>query len=133
MRAALYILSLVLLLPQLAVGALFLLVEDLARTKGLPGLLGRLLEMFLAALSWVGLLVLAVLLAWLAAGFFPTGRRVGAVFIVLAALGTGLLILIGSEVSADYWFFLPGVVAMGIAAWLVSEPRRLTSGSTDTR
>jgi hypothetical protein len=120
MRAALYLVSLLLLLPQLAVGALFLLVEDLARTKGLWGLLGRLLDMAMAALSWVGLLMLAVLLAWIAAGFHPTARRVGAVFIVLAAVATGAVILIGGEASADYWFFLPGVVAAGLAAWLVS-------------
>ena len=133
MRAVMYILSLVLLLPQLAVGALFLLLGDLSRTKGLPGLLGRLLDMFLAALSWVGLLVLAVLLAWIAAGFFPTGRRVGAVFIVLAGLGTGLLILVGSEGSADYWFFLPGVVSIALAAWLVTATPAITSRSADTR
>jgi len=132
MRALLHVLSVLLLVPYLALAILFLLLGHAIAGEGTLGFLGRLLDEFIWMVPW-GVLgfALAVLV------LLVLGLRVGTLW--LAGLLVGLLasaallvILLfpGGGVDGDQLLFLlPCAIALGLGFWICLAERGIAPGA----
>lgn len=120
-HAFVHILASVLVLPYVALAAMFLLIGEAARTKGPFELLDVAALHALWILQWG---IFAVPAAWLvlaSAGCFPPTRRPGAAVLALLALGSfaTIVTLQQTPLDAGQWLFLaPCVVVAAASAWL---------------
>ncbi|MGC5196135.1 hypothetical protein [Aphanothece microscopica] len=110
----------ILVLPYVALALLFLVIGDLARSKGLFALLETALHHLNGFLVW-GIYGLPLLwLALVVMGFVPSLRRAGALALALLALSSGLVIVTLSSTplqADDLVFLLPCLAVAGISAW----------------
>lgn len=121
MHALLHSIGAVFVLPYVALAGMFLLVGEVARAKGVFGIL----DVLLTHANWFvrgGMYGLALLwLVLLGMGFIPQLQRAGSLSLCLLA-GASLVVLVTlqtSRVEFGQWLFLlPCAAVVATSAWL---------------
>ena len=121
MHAFLHTLGTLVVLPYMLLAAAFLLIGEVARTRGLFSLIGVVANHANWILRW-GIYSLPVFLAALVvAGFIPSLQRISAVGLFLIALGSlGVICTLHSTRIGlgEVTFLLPCIAVLGVSAWL---------------
>jgi hypothetical protein len=120
-RAALHVLSVVLLLPSLIFASAFLFLGHAIAQQSLLGFFLQLLADASWLVSWGLLAAGAIAVLIVAGGFSIRFRWLASLMIALLALVSGLLVagLSSSPVTLNNaLFFLPGLVSLCIGGWL---------------
>jgi hypothetical protein len=122
MRPLLHLLSIILVLPGVALaGALAILGRAIA-THSLLGFLGELLDAVLWLIPWGLLATCAALLAIALGGLSARFRWFAALCVAALAIGSTVVVLVltaDSGFSADQLvFFAPAAVSTAVALWL---------------
>ena len=128
MRALLQTLATLVVLPYVLLAALFLLIGEAAKTRGLF----ELVDVAAAHASWIfqwGIYVFALLyVALLLLAFLPRLRRTGALCVSLVAVGSILVICILPSTAirfGEFLFLVPCIAAAVLGAWLFVRDGRL--------
>lgn len=136
MRPFLHLLSVLLLLPVLALASALLVFGHAISTKSWAGFFGVLLDTAAFLLPWGLLGGFATFMLLLFGGLTPRFRRLASGCVAALALGSsGVLIFItashGDTVSSGQWLFLsPALAGAAIAIWLAaSEGPRQRAGA----
>ncbi len=123
MRPLLHLLSLILVMPGVALAGAFAILDRAIATQSLLGFLGEMLAVFLWLMPWGALAICAALLALVLGGLSARFRWLAALCVVLLAVGSTVITLVltaHAGFSAEQlWFFIPSVVAAALAAWLM--------------
>jgi hypothetical protein len=128
MRTLLYLSSVVLALPGIALAAAFLVLGSAIATHSLIGFLGVLLGTAVALLPW-GLLAIAAALAALVLAGLSTRVRwlaslcVAALAIASSAVAIALIVAHGNGSVGQLAFFVPGAVSAVTGIWLAVRER----------
>lgn len=123
MRPLLHLVSILLLLPNLALAAGFLLLGHAIGGATILAFFGRLLSDALTLMTWGVFAIGAVFLVILVGGFFAQTRWLAASCVALLSVVSLLaLIVLGSgPYSFGQWLFLlPGAASLCISGWLAS-------------
>ena len=122
MNAFLHTLGTVVVLPYMLLAVAFLVIGDVARTRGLFAVI----DVVLFHADWIvrwGMFGSPVFLtAILVAGFLPSLQRIGSVCLSLIALGSlGVICALNSTRIGleEVIFLLPCIAVMGVSAWQV--------------
>ncbi|HEU4613996.1 MAG TPA: hypothetical protein VFS15_18005 [Kofleriaceae bacterium] len=123
MRTALYLSSLFLALPSIALAAAFLVLGNAISAHSLLGFLGVLLESALWLLPWGLLAILAAFVALVLAGFSIRVRWLASLLVALLAIGSSaiaiaLIVAHGNGSFAQLAFFVPAAVSAVMGTWL---------------
>lgn len=122
MRLLLHLLSLILVLPSVALAGAFAILGHAIATQSLLGFLGELLAAALWLIPWGLLATGAVLLALVLGGMSTRFRWLAALCIVALAIGSTVVVLALTAHSGfsteQLWFFAPAVVSTSVALWL---------------
>jgi hypothetical protein len=136
MRSLLHLLSVILVLPGVALaGALSILGHAMAR-QSLLGFLGDLLATVLWLVPWGLLASCVALLALVLGGFSARFRWLAALCVVTLAVGSSVVLLTltpHSSFSAEQlWFFVPAAVSASVGLWLTATefPRKRVSSAS---
>lgn len=137
MHSILHVIGTLVVLPYLLLAVAFLLMGDVARTRGLFEILTVVANHANWILRWgiYGLPVLIVLL--IVAGLIPSWQRGSAAVLFLVALGSlGVICRLhsGRMELGHIVFLLPCVAVIGASAWLFSRanaPRLSTAPPVD--
>ena len=120
MRAFLYLLGVLLVLPGTLFGAAVVLAGEAIAAHSIFGILGVLLQRSYQFLTWGMWVLLVVAVAWIAAGFAPRFRFAGT--IVTIAFGAFALVqlFVASRQSGQSAALIPVLTVLGMAAagWL---------------
>lgn len=121
MNAFLHTLGTLAVLPYMLLAAAFLLIGDVARTRGLLALIDVVANHANWILRW-GIYALPVFLTVLVvAGFIPSLQRIGAAVLFLIAFGSlGVICTLHSTRIglAEFTFLVPCIAVLGVSAWL---------------
>ena len=127
MRALMQSLAVLAVLPYALLAALFLLIGEAARTRGLF----QLIDVALAHANWIlqwGMYVFVVFyFALLLLAFVPRLRRIGALILSVVAVGSLLVICTLHATALGFGqilFLLPCVAAAVFGAWLFTRDGR---------
>ena len=129
MRALLHLIAILLALPGIVLAAAFLALGHAIAAQSLPGFFGVLLELFVWLVPWGLLACVLAFLVLVLAGFSAQLRPFAAACVALLAVASSVALLAlttshGNFEPAQLAFFVPGLAATAIGAWLaVSEPR----------
>lgn len=126
MRALLHLLSVILVLPGVALAGAFLILGHAIASRSLPGFFGELVAAALWLIPWGVLGIGAALVLLLLAGASPRYRWLGGLCVLLLALGSTCVLLALTSAHAgiaagDLWFHLPALAGAAIGAWLLSS------------
>ena len=122
MRSLLHLVSIILVLPGVALAGAFSILGHAIATQSLLGFLGELLAVFLWLVPW-GLLVICVgLLALVLGGLSARFRWLAALCVVMLAIGStvvAFVLTMHAGFSAEQlWFFIPAVISASLGLWL---------------
>ncbi len=121
MNACLHTLGTLVVLPYMLLAAAFLLVGDIARSRGLFAAIDAILNHASWIFRW-GIYGLPVfLVALIVAGCLPSLQRISAVVLFLIALGSlGVICTLHSTRIGlgQVVFLLPCIAVLGLSAWL---------------
>ncbi len=121
MNGFLHTLGTLVVLPYMLLAVAFLLIGDVARTRGLFALIDVVANHANWILRW-GIYCLPVFLAALVvAGFIPSLQRISAAGLFLIALGSlGIICTLHSTRIglAEVTFLLPCIAVLGMSVWL---------------
>jgi len=133
MHAFLHTLGTLVVLPYLLLAAAFLLIGDVARTRGLFALI----DVVANHANWIfrwGIYGFPVfLVAFVVAGFLPSLQRISAVGLFLIALGSlGVICTLHSTRIglAEVTFLLPCIAVLGVSVWLFVRENAPPVGTT---
>lgn len=133
MRTLLYLLSLVLALPGIALAVAFLILGNAIAAGSFFGFLGALLDTFLWLFPWGLLGCMAAFVALVIAGVMARTRWLAGACVAALAVGSSIIVLSldaghGNFSPGQLAFFAPGLASAGIASWLAVRewPRRGT-------
>ena len=121
MNAFLHTLGALVVLPYMLLAAAFLLIGDVARTRGLFALIDVVLNHANGILCWGIPSLLVFLPAFVVAGLIPSLQRISAVALFLIALSSlGVICTLHSTRIGlgEVTFLLPCIAVLGISAWL---------------
>lgn len=122
MRPLLYLVSLILVLPGVALASAFVFLGQAMATHSLLGFLGQLLDLFLWLIPWGAVALLAGLMALVLGGFSARFRWLAALCVLLLAVSSSAVTLVltaHAGFSADQlWFFVPAAIAATVTTWL---------------
>ena len=121
MHSILHVLGTLVVLPYLLLAAAFLLMSDVARTRGLFEILTVVANHANWILRWGIYGLPVVMLALLVAGLIPSWQRGSAAVLFLVALGSLAVIGLlhsGKLELGHYVFLLPCVAVVAVSAWL---------------
>ena len=124
MRTLLYLLSLALALPGVALAAAFAVLGAGISTRSWLGFFGVLLDTAAWLLPWGLLACTGVLLALLLGGLTPRFRWLASLCVAALAIGSSLVVLwlSADNFSAGQWgFFVPAAVSVAISAWIAAH------------
>jgi hypothetical protein len=127
MRAFLHLLSIVLVLPGVALAGAFLILGHAIAAGSLFGFLAQLLAVFLWLIPWGLLATLVALLALVIGGLSERYRWLAALCVAALAVLSTTVVLALTMANSNFspgqlWFFLPAAVSAAVGAWLaVSE------------
>ncbi len=121
MHAFLHTLGTLVVLPYLLLAAAFLLIGEVAKTRGLFAMIDAVAKHANWLLLW-GIYSLAAFLVLLViAGFLPSFQRISAACLFLIALGSlGVICTLHSTRigPGEAIFLLPCIAVLGVSAWL---------------
>lgn len=121
MHSILHVLGTLVVLPYLLLAVAFLLIDDVARTRGLFEILNVVANHANWILRWGIYGLPVVMLALLVAGLIPSWQRGSAAvlfLIALASLGVIGLLHSGRLELGHYVFLLPCATVVAVSAWL---------------
>jgi hypothetical protein len=122
MRPLLHLLSVILVLPGVALAGAFSILGHAIATQSLLGFLGELLTVVLWLVPWGLLAVCVALLALILCGLSARFRWLAALCLVTLAIGSSVVVLILTSHSGfsagQLWFFAPAVVSASVGLWL---------------
>ena len=122
MRPLLHLLSVILVLPGVALAGVFCILGHAMATRSLPGFLGELLAVALWLVPWGLLAICVALIALVLGGLSARFRWLAAACVVVLAIGSTVVVFVltaHSIFSADQlWFFVPAVVSASVGLWL---------------
>lgn len=124
MHSILHVLGTLVVLPYLLLAAAFLLISDVARTRGLLEIITVVANHANWILRWGIYGLPIVMLALLVAGLIPSWQRGSAAVLFLVALGSlGVICLLhsGRLEFGHIVFLLPCVAVIAVSAWLFSR------------
>ncbi len=124
MRTLLYLIALLLLMPQLLIVATIKTVAHLTTRGTLGGLFTASWNLLDLLLGWGGLAAIAIAIALFVAGSIPLPRFIASLALLLTAAYTSFVLVMFMESSsiADAIFFLtPGAVAIAAFVWLIRK------------
>jgi hypothetical protein len=138
MRTLLYLSSLFLALPSIALAAAFLVLGTAISAHSLLGFLGVLLETALWLLPWGLLAIMAVFVALVVAGFSVRLRWLASLLVAALAIGSSatalaLITLHGNGSLGQLVFFIPAAVSAAIALWLAVREGRASVTAAGAR
>lgn len=125
MHAVLHILGAVLVLPYAGLAALFLMIDEAARAKGLLAVLGVLLDQFVWIVPWGALSAALLWLALVIGGCIARLRRLAALCLGLLALGSlGVITVLQSSPleAGQITFLAPCAAVCAMSVWLMAHP-----------
>ena len=133
MRPFLHVVSLLLVLPGLALALAFVILGRVIAAGSLLGMLDQVLTAAIWLVPWGLLAIFASLLAVAIGGLFVRTRWLAGLCVALLAVGSTLLLLVvtvgNGNFSADQVPFLgPGVIAGCIGTWLALRERPSAEG-----
>lgn len=133
MHALLHIIGTLVVLPYLLLAVAFLLIGDIARTRGLLAIIDTIANHANWILRWglYGLPVIA--LAFMAFGLIPSLQRSCAAVLFLVALGSlGIICWLhsGRLELGQIVFLLPCVAVIAMSAWLFNRAATPQVGSS---
>jgi len=122
MRPLLHLLSVILVLPGVALAGAFSILGHAIATGSFLAFLGDLLATVLWLVPWGLLAACVALLALVLAGLSARFRWLAASCVVVLAVGSSVVVLIltahsGSS-DGQFWFFVPAVVSACVGLWL---------------
>ncbi len=121
MHSILHVLGTLVVLPYLLLAAAFLLMSDVARTRGLFEIMAVVANHANWILRWGIYGLPVVMLALLVAGLIPSWQRGSTAVLFLVALGSLAVIGLlhsGKLELGHYVFLLPCVAVVAVSAWL---------------
>jgi hypothetical protein len=122
MKPLLHLLSIILVLPGVALASAFAILGHAIATHSLLGFLGELLAVALWLVPWGLLAALAALLALVLGGLSVRYRWLAALCVAILAVGSTVMVFVltaHSDFSAgQLWFFVPGVISASVGLWL---------------
>jgi len=123
MRALLYLLSLALALPGIALAAAFLILGNAIAARSLFGFLGVLLDTFLWLFPWGVLALVAAFVVLLVGGVTARFRWLASACVATLAIGSSLVVLWldvahGNFSPGQSLFFVPGLISASVGIWL---------------
>jgi len=137
MRPLLYLLSLALALPGIALAAAFLILGNAIAARSLVGFLGVLLDTFLWLFPWGLLACMAAFVVAVIAGFNARSRWLASLCVATLASGSSLVVLAIEAVHDNFSagqlaFFTPALVSASLSFWLAMNewPRRVAASDT---
>ena len=121
MNALLHTLGTIVVLPYMLLATAFLIIRDVAISRGLFAMIDAVLHHAYWIIRWgiFGLPIFLVVL--IVAGFLPSLQRIGAVVLFLIALGSLSVIctLHSTRIGlGEITFLLPCLAVVGLSAWL---------------
>lgn len=118
MRALLFLVAVVLALPQVLITVAFLILGHVTAERTLGSLLTRMLDTIYILFSWGGLLALIGFIALLAAGFVSRSQPYAAGIVAAAVVASSALLVVKIGLD-DPVVFAPGLLALAICAYLI--------------
>jgi len=121
MRPLLYLLSLALALPGVALAAAFAVLGAGISTQSWLGFFGVLLDTLAWLLPWGLLACTGVLLALLLAGLTSRFRWLASLCVAALAICSSVVVLVlgADNASPGQWgFFVPAIVSVSISVWM---------------
>ena len=139
MRAALYLLAIVALLPYVLLATAFVLLDQAIGGGSLWALLGNLLAQFLWLVPWGILGFVAAVIGLAALGLMPRTRWLGGLSLGLIALASIAILIFKGAAHVDISELIVLVPCIGVAAygsWIAFDEwraRRASRGSVQAR
>lgn len=136
MRPFLHLISVLFLLPGVALAAAFLILGHAIATSSLLGFFGALLEIALWLIPWGILAAIAATLMLVVGGFSLRFRWLAGICVAAIAIGSSAVVIALSARPDNFsagqlTFFLPALIAAGIGVWLAAteypRPRAVRS------
>ena len=131
MRPLLHLISVLLVLPGVALAAAFLILGHAIATASLFGFFAELLDVALWLIPWGILAALATAIVLVSSGFSARLRWFGALCVAAIAVGSSAVVFTLSARHDNFsagqlLFFLPALIAAWIGFWLAAteRPRR---------
>ena len=124
MRPMLYLMSLALALPGVALAAAFAVLGAAISTRSWAGFFGVLLETAAWLLPWGLLACTGLLLALLLGGLTPRFRWFASLCVAALAIGSSVVVLwLGADgLSPGQWgFFVPAAISVSISIWIAAR------------
>jgi hypothetical protein len=128
MRPFLHILSLLLVLPVMALALAFVILGRVIAAGSWLGMLDQVLTAAVWLMPWGLLAIFASLLALAIGGMFPRTRWMAGLCVAILGFGSTLVVLVliigyGNFSTGQVPFMIPGAIAASIGAWLTVTER----------
>jgi hypothetical protein len=141
MRSFLHILSLLLVLPVMALALAFLILGRVISAGSWLRMLDALLTAAVWLMPWGMLAIISSLLAVAIAGMFARTRWLAGLCVAVLGFGSTLIVLVhvigyGNFSWGQVPFMVPGAMAACVGAWLAVKerpPSARTRGTSDPR
>ena len=117
MRALLFLIAVILALPQVLIAAVFLILGHVTAERTLGSLFMRTLDTIFVLFTWGGLLALIGFIALLAAGFISRSQPYAAGILASAVVASSTLLVV--KIGVDPLLYAPGLLSLGICAYLI--------------
>jgi len=122
MKPLLHLLSIVLVLPGVALASAFVILGHAIATQSLLGFLGELLAVALWLVPWGLLAACAALLALVLGGLSARFRWLAALCVAILAIGSSVVVFAltahAGFSTGQLWFFVPAVISASVGLWL---------------
>ena len=129
MRSLLHLLSVMLVLPSVALASAFIILGRAIATQTLFGVIGQLLSDAVWLIPWGLLVGFAVVLLIALGGLFAQTRRTAGLCVAIRGIGSlaisiALMLSHTKVMTGQLLFFVPAVAASSIGIWLACFDRR---------
>lgn len=129
MRSLLHLLSVILVLPSVALASAFIILGRAIATQTLFGVMGQLLSDALWLIPWGLLAGFATFLLIAVGGLFVQTRRIAGLCVAILGIGSlaisiALMLSHTKVMTGQLLFFVPAVAASSIGIWLACFDRR---------
>ena len=129
MRSLLHLLSVMLVLPSVALASAFIILGRAIATQTLFGVIGQLLSDALWLIPWGLLAGFAAVLLIAVGGLFVQTRRIAGLCVAILGIGSmaisiAMIVSHSTFTTGQLLFFVPAVAASCIGIWLACFDRR---------
>jgi hypothetical protein len=124
MKPLLHLLSVLLVLPGVALASAFVILGHAIATHSLLGFLGELLAVALWLVPWGLLATFAALLALVLAGLSARFRWLAALGVATLAITSSVVVFVltahAGFSAGQLWFFVPAVISAFLGLWVAA-------------